>query len=351
MAEVSNGGQSTSATISRARKRPQASEIATVSEGPGGQVFRRISRASATRITATILSGRPNPPAEGADPRPATMRRHADLRICLRKVRQEDRGHPARQRGEAKFARTAEARSRRRSRRPRSSSRGAAGTSTTTRARSRRAGRARRRTMAAAKKAKKPRRRRIPSRTPIRRPKRRLGKTREKREIRRKTRQEKNVKATVLFRGIRAFAAWNLRFPFREAGQSGLARVEGGRQCCSPRSHSRRKSPRTRPRAVNRLGRARIPQRSVASVPISVPARIRLGWSRVGRPIRGPRGTCRTGAVRRPGRRRDEGGACGPRAHAAVGEPENRQGPRALKMKRGGPWRSEGPPRRVTAPG
>src|SRR6185295_6611157 len=65
MADVSNGGQSTSATISSARKRPQASAIATVSEGPRGQVFRRISRASATRITATILRA---PVSAGAGP-------------------------------------------------------------------------------------------------------------------------------------------------------------------------------------------------------------------------------------------------------------------------------------------
>ena len=38
---------------------------------------------------------------------------------------------------------------------------------------------------------------------------------------------------------------------------------------------------------------------------------------------------------RPPGRRRDEGGARGTRH--AFGEPENREGYRALKMKRGGP--------------
>jgi len=50
-----------------------------------------------------------------------------------------------------------------------------------------------------------------------------------------------------------------------------------------------------------------------------------------------------------PGRRRDEGGARRAR-DAAVGEPESREGPRALTMKRGGPS-EEGPPRRVTGRG
>src|SRR5260370_6210524 len=58
MAEVSNGGQSTSDTTSRARTRPSASPSGQSCAGSAAVADSRILRGSSTEITAAIVNGR-----------------------------------------------------------------------------------------------------------------------------------------------------------------------------------------------------------------------------------------------------------------------------------------------------
>ena len=302
MADVSNGGQSTSATISRARKRPQASADRNRLRRPRRAGLSEDLEGVGNADHATILSG----PSAGARPafggtRARVLLPCAAMPIyeyvcgkCGKKTEVIQRVNEAKLKvcphcgGPLKKAFSA----------PAIQFKGSGWyVNDYARAKQESGKSAKAEDGGGEKAAKKPRRRRIPSRTPIKRQKEATRRNPRKGEkAHGKNRQEKDLKVTVLFRGIRASRGMELAISLLRGGPIGASpERKGGRQCCSPRSHSRRKSPRTHPRAVNRLDRARIRQCSVASVPISAPAPIRLGWSRVGRPIRGPRGTCRTG--------------------------------------------------------